>query len=63
MPPLACKVTLNAEPTELSNADAEVVTDGLAGIVMVAEPLLVGSATEVAVTVAVCAELVAAGAV
>jgi hypothetical protein len=40
-----------------------VVTAGAAGTVIVALAVLVVSATEVAVTVAVCAELVAAGAV
>jgi hypothetical protein len=40
-----------------------VVIDGAAGTVIVAVPVLVVSATEVAVTVIVCAELVAVGAV
>jgi hypothetical protein len=39
------------------------VTDGIAATVMLAFPVLEVSATEVAVTVIVCAELVAAGAV
>jgi len=40
-----------------------VLTASYAGTVIVVVPILVVSATEVAVTVTVCAELVAAGAV
>lgn len=62
MPPLAAKLTEYAVPTTPLNGPA-VVMDGIAGTVSVREADFDESPIEVAVTVIVCAELVAAGAV
>jgi hypothetical protein len=63
MPPLACKASDNDDPTTPVRLELIVVTAGAAGIVMDAVPVLVVSAIEVAVMVAVWGLLVAAGAV
>lgn len=63
MPPLPANVIENAVPTAPVRVELVVVTAGAAGMVMVAVPDLLESATEVAVMVADCEELVAAGAV
>jgi hypothetical protein len=63
IPPLACKLTEYAVPTAPAILALVDVTEGAAGIVIVVVPVLLESATEVAVIVAVCDELVAAGAV
>ena len=62
MPPLPASVTVYAAPTEPAGS-ALVVIVGLAGTVSIVVPVLVVSATEVAVTVTVTAEFDAAGAV
>jgi hypothetical protein len=63
MPPLACNVIEYAVPTVPVRLVLVEVTAGAAGTVIVAVPVLLVSATEVAVIVADCDELVAAGAV
>jgi hypothetical protein len=63
MPPLPCNASDKDAPTDPVRLELVVVTVGAAGTVMVAVPVMVDSATEVAVMVAVCDELVAAGAV
>jgi hypothetical protein len=63
MPPLPCKVTENAVPTPPMRLVLVVVTASLAGTVIVTVPVCVDFATEVAVMVMLCDELVAAGAV
>lgn len=63
MPPLPCSWTEYAVPTCPVRLAFVVVTVGAAGTVMVTLAVSLVSATEVAVTVAVTAELVAAGAV
>jgi hypothetical protein len=64
MPPLACNWTENPPvPTEPVRLLLVVVTASLAGTVMLTVPDFVASLIEVAVTVTVCDELVAAGAV
>jgi hypothetical protein len=61
MPPLPASVVLKAVPTFADKGPVEIV--GAAGTVSVVGAVLVASATDVAVTVAVTAELDAAGAV
>jgi hypothetical protein len=63
MPPLACNVTENELPTAPVRLALVEVTAGMAGTVMVTVPDCVVFATEVAVIVMFCCELVAAGAV
>lgn len=64
MPPVPDSVTEYAVPTEtVCCAVVRAVIAGAAGTVIVAVPFFEVSAIEVAVTVIVCAELVAAGAV
>jgi Zn-dependent protease len=63
IPPEPASVTAYADPTELARPALTVVIEGAAGTVIVAVPVLAVSAADVAVIVAVCAELVAAGAV
>lgn len=62
MPPDPAIVTEYALPT-VAAARELVVIVGVAGTVSVSDPAFVASAMEVAVTVMVCTELVAAGAV
>jgi hypothetical protein len=61
MPPVPASVALKAVPTFAVNGLVVIV--GVGGTVRVVVPVLVASATEVAVTVAVTAEVEAAGAV
>jgi hypothetical protein len=64
MPPVPASVTEYVVPTATDCwALVRLVIAGAAGTVIVAVPVLVVSATEVAVIVTVCEELVAAGAV
>jgi hypothetical protein len=63
IPPVADSVTEYAEPTAPTNCVEVVATEGVAGTVMVTVAVLEVSDTEVAVTVTVCADEVAAGAV
>jgi hypothetical protein len=62
MPPVAVSVVVYAAPTAPAGREA-VVIEGAAGTVIVALPVLVLSAIEVAVTVTFRAVLEAAGAV
>jgi hypothetical protein len=62
MPPDAARVSENAVPTAAAG-NAPVEMEGAGGTVMVAVAVFVESATDVAVTVAVCEDAVAAGAV
>jgi hypothetical protein len=63
MPPFPARVTEYAAPTVPARLAPVVVIDGAAGTVMVADADLLVSAMEVAVTVTVWADEVAAGAV
>jgi hypothetical protein len=63
IPPLACRAAEYMLPTEPARLASVEISAGIAGTVIVAVPLLVVSAIEVAVIVAVCELLVGAEAV